>query len=354
MLASLTVILNQTIHRTQRVSKHVHVPLLAMTALLVALATAPPRAVAGDFSTLQWANQAIHLPQAWQVVPGRGAGITICDADSGVMLNHPDLKGAITGGINTASATTPESYGDDDGHGTWTAGIMVARGNDVWGVAPGASLFVAKVLGAGSGDQMSVTSGILWCVDHGARVVNISLGSPATLWDGFAEAIGYGCAHGVDFAVAAGNERTVAEPINPAKISSPCLITANASNQHDQLTYFSNLLENPRTVTAPGQVIVSDWTNGSVTLGSGTSASAPFVAGVMALLRSQGADAQTAVKVILQSARHPKGVNFTHGRNRELGYGVLDAGAACMMYQTLENVTKSVLQSHFGLIPGAD
>jgi subtilisin family serine protease len=192
---------------------------------------------------------------------------------------------------------------------------------------------VAKVFQAGSADEMSVNSGILWCIDQGVSVVNLSLGAPATLWDGFAQAIGYGCARGVDFAVAAGNERQASEPLNPAEITSPCLITVNASDPLDHLADFSNVRENPRTVTAPGQVIVSDWTNGGVTLSSGTSTSAPFVAGVMALLRSEGASAQTAVQVILHSARHPAGVRFAHGRSFDLGYGILDAGAACTMYR---------------------
>jgi thermitase len=289
-------------------------------------------ALATDFTSLQWGNAAIHVPEAWQLVPGRGAGVTVCDVDSGIMLTHPDLQSAIVGGSNTSDATTPSSFADDGGHGTFTAGIMVARGADVWGVAPGASLLVAKAITQGSGDSTSVTAGILWCVAQGAHVVNLSLGAPAKTWDGFREAVAFGCRHGVDFAVAAGNNSTPHEPLNPAKVESPCLVTVNASDRHDGLAEFSNFYENQRTITAPGQVIVSDWTNGSVALGSGTSASAPFVAGVLALLRSQGADAKTAVNVVLASARHPKGVDFSHGRNRLLGRGILDAAAACRAY----------------------
>lgn len=76
----------------------------------------------------------------------RGAGATVCDVDSGVTLDHLDLKAAIVAGVNTVDPTTPTSFGDDDGHGTYTAGIMVARGTDIWGVAPGASLLVAKAM----------------------------------------------------------------------------------------------------------------------------------------------------------------------------------------------------------------
>lgn len=290
---------------------------------------------AGDFNSLQWANRAIHLTQAWQVVPGRGAGVRVCDVDTGMMLTHPDLREAIAGGTNTANPAAPDTYADDAGHGTYTAGIMVARGVDIWGVAPGASLLVAKALNQGDGDANTVTSAVLWCVGQGAKVVNLSLGVSAKRWDGFLQAIRYGCMHGVDFAVAAGNDAWPNEQINPANIDSPCLVAVNASDRQNRLADFSNFYENRRSITAPGQVIISDWTNGGVTLGSGTSASAPLVAGVMALLRSQGANAQEAVQMVLSSAYHPPHVAFVHGRNDHLGYGILDAGAACRMFQRL-------------------
>jgi subtilisin family serine protease len=312
---------------------------VATLALLPSLATP---VAAGDFTTLQWANARIHLARAWQVVPGQGAGITICDADTGITIDHPDLRTAITQGEDMTNPTAPWSYADDDGHGTWTAGIMVARGSRIWGVAPAASLLVAKVLKHGTGEAVAITAGILWCIDQGAAVVNLSLDLPATPWDGFADVIRYGCARGVDFAAASGNNHLVAAPLDPVSVKSPCLIAVNASDQHDQLAGFSNLGENPRTVTAPGQAIISDWTDGSVALGSGTSASAPFVSGVLALLRSQGADAPTAVNMVLASARHPRGVRFVHGRNPWLGAGILDAGAACLRYKTNSSAPSNV------------
>jgi subtilisin len=311
--------------------------LLAALTVLFVLVPVPRSALAADFGSLQWANQTIHLQQAWHYAPNRGAGTRVCAIDTGVMTDHPDLKDAIIGGINSADATAPTSFGDDVGHGTFTAGIMVARGKDIWGVAPGASLLVAKGLNqSGEGDASSTTAGILWCIIQGAQVIDLSLSGGASAWDGFAEAIAFGCRQGVDFAVAAGNEGAPNKRLNPANVNSPCLITANASDRHDQLAHFSNHGENTRSVTAPGQVVVSDWTNGSVALGSGTSSSAAFVAGVMALLRSQGADAQIAVNLILRSARHPKHVRFVDGRSAVLGYGILDAGAACKVYQELK------------------
>jgi subtilisin family serine protease len=249
------------------------------------------------------------------------------------MVTHPDLANAIAGGLDSADPAAPTAYADDDGHGTWTAGLLVARGAQIWGVAPGATLLVAKVLDHGTGSATAIVAGMLWCIDRGATVVNLSLNLPSYPWDGFARTIAYGCSKGVDFAVAAGNKHVVAEPLDPATVKSPCLITANASDEHDQLAGFSNLAENPRSVTAPGQDIISDWSNGSVSIASGTSASAPLVAGVLALLRSQGADARTAVKIVLASARHPHGMTFTHGRNPWLGYGILDAEAACHLYE---------------------
>jgi subtilisin family serine protease len=319
------------------VRSHPRIPAVRLSvagalALLALTGTFSASTRAGDFTTLQWANQTIHLAQAWQAAPGRGAGTVICDADTGAMADHPDLQGAVLQGINTADASGPAAFIDDNGHGTWTAGLMVARGKQVWGVAPGASLLVAKVLKRGAGNAVNVVAGILWCIDQGAQVIDLSLDLPARPWDGFAEAIAYGCSQGVDFAVAAGNDHAVDESLDPATVKSPCLIAVNASDRHDQLAGFSNIQENPRTVTAPGQAIISDWTTGSVTLGSGTSASAPLVAGALALLRSQGAGARTAVKMILASARHPEGVHFIRGRNPWLGYGILDAGAACEMY----------------------
>jgi subtilisin family serine protease len=147
-------------------------------ALAAGLLLPAPAAHATDFTSLQWGNQTIHVQQAWQVVPGRGAGVRICDVDSGITVTHPDLTAAIVGGSNTADATTPASYADDGGHGTYTAGIMVARGTEIWGVAPGASLLVDKAVTGGSGDTTSVTAGILWCVSQGAQVINLSLDAP--------------------------------------------------------------------------------------------------------------------------------------------------------------------------------
>src|SRR5437879_6399028 len=136
----------------------------------------------------QWGLAQIGAPSAWNISTGNGVKVGI--VDTGVDLNHEDLAGQILMSTNCIGANADPSKcigngQDDNGHGTHVAGIIAAikdNGKGGAGVAPSARLIVAKALDAtGAGADADVQAGIMWVVDHGARVVNLSLGDGSSL-----------------------------------------------------------------------------------------------------------------------------------------------------------------------------
>ena len=119
--------------------------------------------------------------------------------DSGIDATHPDLTGRVLG-------FTPADLLDADGHGTHVAGIAAAITNNdigVAGVSWGARILPVKVLNAaGNGSFADVAAGIVWATDHGAQVINLSLGgsSPSSVLE---DAVNYAYAKGVTLVAAA-------------------------------------------------------------------------------------------------------------------------------------------------------
>src|SRR5206468_10893850 len=117
-----------------------------------------------------------------------GAGVRMGVVDSGVDLAHEDLAGKVVANAGCIGSTGDPARcktgggQDDNGHGTHVSGIAAAvtgNGKGIAGVAPDAQLVVAKVLSSqGTGQGSDVIGGIKWGVDHGAKVVNLSLGDP--------------------------------------------------------------------------------------------------------------------------------------------------------------------------------
>src|SRR5207249_216773 len=128
----------------------------------------------------QWGLTQIKAPDAW-AHGALGAGVTIAIVDTGVDLNHPDLGSKIVAGADLVSGETC-TPGDQDlnGHGTHVAGIAAALTNNgigVAGTAPDAKIMPVRVLDStGSGSTDDVAAGIRWAADHGAQVINLSLG----------------------------------------------------------------------------------------------------------------------------------------------------------------------------------
>ena len=192
--------------------------LAAVVAALLAsmLRAGPAQATTDPLLARQWALTRIGASAAW--ARSTGSGVRIGIVDTGVDLAHEDLAGQVlasTSCIDTGGdpARCTGSGQDDQGHGTHVAGIAAAardNGKGIAGVAPGARLLVAKALDAeGAGTTEDINAGIRWVVDHGAQVVNLSLGGNFVIDSLFGtsldEGVRYAWSRGAIPVLAAGN-----------------------------------------------------------------------------------------------------------------------------------------------------
>jgi subtilisin family serine protease/protocatechuate 3,4-dioxygenase beta subunit len=227
----------------------------------------------------QWGLSKVEAPQAWGVTTGNSS-IKIAILDTGVDSDHPDLAGKIVSNINfSGSNTTDDVYG----HGTHVAGIAAAVTNNGIGVAGlgySSTIMNVKVLGDdGVGYWSWVAQGIIWAADHGAQIINLSLGGSDTS-STLEDAINYAWNKGVVVIAAAGNNGN-SSPFYPAYY--PNCIAIAATDANDALAPWSNRGDWV-DVAAPGVSVYSTMTNGGYWYMSGTSMASPHVAGLAALV----------------------------------------------------------------------
>jgi len=177
----------------------------------------------------QWHLERIGAVAAWKV--GAGAGVVAAVVDTGVDPDHPDLRANLLPGANTFDGDDPR---DTDGHGTHVAGLIAAaagNGEGGAGVAPGARILPIRAIGSWGGTAESVAAGITYAVDHGARIVNLSLGNRRSA-KVVERAVKYAADRHVILVASMGNDGDKGNPINyPAALQG--VVAVGASDRTD-------------------------------------------------------------------------------------------------------------------------
>jgi subtilisin family serine protease len=270
---------------------------------------------------------------AWEETKG-SEDVVIAIIDTGVDLGHPDLQKKVkSSGRDFVNGDLDAT--DDHGHGTAIAGIAAAETNNnegIAGMAWNCKILPVKVMDQeGSGLYDWIASGIIWAVDNGAQVINLSLGGDAasqTLRD----AVKY--AYDKNAAVVAATGNDGAAVYYPAAYDNYVLAVA-ATDYNDQRASWSNF-GSEVDVAAPGDRIVTTvptwyWGPGSIPYGfvTGTSAAAPYVSGTAALLKSikSWLKAGQIYDIIRYAASDVNSAQYP-GKDNFIGYGRLDAAKA--------------------------
>ncbi|MGW1890855.1 type VII secretion-associated serine protease mycosin [Streptomyces sp. NPDC002004] len=333
-----------------------------------ALALVPPTAAHADgIRAQEWALQALHAQQAWKTTKGKG--ITVAVLDTGVDDRHPDLQGNVLPGKDLVGFGARRGDRPWARHGTAMAGIIAGHGHGpghddgVIGIAPEARILPVRVI-LEDGDPArkraresrggALADGIRWAADHGADVINLSLGDdsasahPEPLEDA---AVQYALKKGAVVVASAGNGGEKGDHISyPAAY--PGVIAATAVDRFGTRASFSTRRWYA-TVSAPGDDVVLVDPDHRYYQGWGTSAASAYVSGAVALIRAAhpGLDPAQIKRLLEKTARNaPDG-----GRDDSRGFGFIDPAAAIREGGTLkpdELRPASYGRKYFG--PGPD
>jgi serine protease len=283
----------------------------------------------------QWNLRLIRVPEAWSMTKGSDI-ITIAVIDSGVDLSHEDLQGIFVPGYDfVENDNIPQ---DDRGHGTHVVGIIAALTNNkgVAGVTWGQNVKIMplKVFGSdGTGSTFNVAKAFVYAVDHGAKIINASLGSqvPSDLRQA---AVRYAYQNDVVMVCAAGNHNPgdSHDIVYPAAYQETIAVGAVTLDSNERPTRASYSNYGPELdVVAPGgdgempELILSTWINGTYDYAAGTSMATPHVTGIVALMISRGIVGVENIRNLLRATAIDLG---PLGYDIYYGAGLVDAYSA--------------------------
>jgi serine protease len=291
----------------------------------------------------------INMPTAWD--KSQGQGVIVAVVDTGVAYENygkyglaPDLANTnfVPGYDFINNDTHPN---DDEGHGTHVTGTIAQSTNNnlgIAGIAFSASIMPVKVLdNNGNGTYVQVADGIRYATDHGAKVINLSLGGAVP--DPYLEsAVQYAYNHGVTIVAATGNDG--ANQVDYPAAYDNYVIAVGATRFDEAVTYYSNYGSSV-DITAPGGDLTVDQNgdgyvdgvlqqtfashqpkNFGYYLYSGTSMATPHVSGVAALILARNLNfTSDQVRNFIQSTAEDHGIS---GWDQYYGWGIVDAAAA--------------------------
>ncbi|MFF4032996.1 type VII secretion-associated serine protease mycosin [Streptomyces sviceus] len=305
----------------------------AMALTVGLILAAAPAASADQTRRDQWALGTLQAESVWKI--SKGKGVTVAVIDDGVNAEHQDLEGNVLQGKDFVDGDNDASPVDDD-HGTGMASIIAGHGHGaggadgVMGLAPEAKILPIRVnLDDGSG----FSDEIRYAVDHGARVINISMtlvntqyansASPADL-----AAINYALSKNVLIVAGVGNDGIGPDLPFPANASG--VVAVGGVDKSGE--YWANSNYGPEVMlTAPATRIVTAGAPGNrLRIGDGTSDSTAFVSAAAALLRSKFPDltAGQVANRLVKTAILPASAKGLSLPDEKYGYGSIRPLAA--------------------------
>ena len=294
----------------------------------------------------QWVLDLMNVQAAWQL--SEGGGVTVAVLDSGVDADVSDLFGSVHAGPDYTGVSTSSSDGNWGVHGTWMASLIAGHGHDggldgVIGVAPQAQILSIRVIPDRADPhyrayerepetriQQSLADGIRYAVQHGAKVISMSIGygAPSAV---VRQALEQAYARGVVVVASAGNSGGPADSDgggqSPESFPAdyPGVISVGAVDSSGAVADFSSDNLSVK-VAAPGVSVPAQGRDGQYWWVSGTSPACALVAGVAALIKSLYPSLPP--DLVVSALTSTTTSRPSRGYDSQLGFGIVNAAAA--------------------------